>query len=154
MAMASGLAFVGACQSSPSPEATIVGEITDADIQVNLTTAPWNVGVEFTNVGNTTCPLIEIVTEIPADAFPLNPDGTLDMEGTPDAPGLGPGSYFDSGAEVPPGEVYRFHEMPMDAPGAYLAGPRIFVCTGPGDYEAGRYAVVDIDPPVGSPPPP
>ena len=95
--------------------------------------------------------IIEIVTEVPADALPLNPDGTVNLEGTAV---LGPGSYSDSGDTIAPGGTFRFHESPVDAPGAYLAGHRIFLCSGPGDYEAGRYAVVEIEPPFGSPPAP
>jgi hypothetical protein len=146
---------VAACSppaTTESPAATLIGQITDTAIEVNVTTAAWPASVEFTNVGTTPCALMEIVTEIPADGLPLNPDGTINMEGTAEAPGLGPGSFTDSGDTVAPGVTFRWQEPSMDQPGAYLAGPRIFLCAGPGDYEAGRYAVVDIDPPVGSPP--
>jgi hypothetical protein len=141
---------LAAC-ASPSP--TIMGQITDTDIQVNVSTAPWRAQVEFTNVGSTPCELMEVVTEIPAEALPLYPDGTLNIEGTAEEPGLGPGSFVDTGDTVAPGATFRWQEPLLDGPGAYLAGPRIFLCNGPGDHKAGRYAVVEIDPPFGSPPP-
>jgi hypothetical protein len=145
-----GVLVVFSACSFDSP--TIVGEITDTSIDIDMSSAPWPVWVEFTNVGSTPCGLMEIVTELPADDLPLNPDGTVDMSGTPEAPGLGPGSYSDSGDVMAPGGSFRFRESDLDDPGAYLAGARIFLCGGPGDYEAGRYAVVEIDPPFGSPP--
>jgi len=138
---------------------TIHGEIHDTQIRLTQDRAPAAARVELTNLGAKACELVPVLSSLPARSLPVA-DGRvqLSLSGADDA--------------AAPMEAYvELNGEPVDRPGGLLteqgwvtrvdpgdtvlldvgleripdAWERFLICNGPGDYEAGRYAVLGFD---------
>lgn len=148
------LATLAACGGEP----TITGEIRDGSIVLAQDSGPQSVWLELSNVGAEPCDLVVIRTELDPDALPLDGERVrLSMTGTPAGEPYPMEAYVEidgepAGAEDP----VRAGRQAVVAPGKtarvqlVLTGmpereERVIVCNAPGDYEAGRYAVLRFD---------
>lgn len=151
------LAITAALAACVGPEPTVAGEIRDDRIVLGQETAPQSVWLELTNVGTQPCELVVIRTELPPDELPTRDGRVLhDFSGTGASPmeayveingepviaggeGL---SVNGAHAVVAPSEIARIQ---LALTGVPEREERVIVCNAPGDYEAGRYAILRFD---------
>jgi hypothetical protein len=148
------LATLSACTGA---EATITGEIRDDSIVLVQDSGPQSVWLELSNVGDEPCDLVVIRTELIPEALPLDGERVmLSMSGNPEDEAYPMDAYVEidgqpAGVEDPvragrqavvePGRTVRVQLVLTAMP----EEERVIVCNGPGDYEAGRYAVLPFD---------
>lgn len=149
------LVTLSACTGA---EATITGEIRDDSIVLAQDSGPQSVWLELSNVGAAACDLVVIRTELVPEALPVEGDKViLSMSGSPegeaypmdaaveiDGQNAGVENPVRAGrqAVVEPGKTAR---VQLALTGMPEREERVVVCNGPGDYEAGRYAVLRFD---------
>lgn len=123
-----------------SPSTPVTGQITDQSITLSAASAQANTWFELTNTGANPCDLVVIVTQLPPDQLPI-------VNGMVQLDALGAGTVVDSvDSAVQPGTLARWQEQLPTDPGSVVSGVRIILCNGPGDYQAGRYAISLISP--------
>jgi hypothetical protein len=151
------LALLLAACGSIGSEPTIGGEIDDAEIRLERSSGPPSVWLELENVGAAPCALVPMLAAMPPDALPVG-NGRVVM-GTSGDPAIpypleayvelngepvqrGDGEMTDEGwvTVVEPGDVVR---LQLAFTGVSEVGERLVLCNGVGDYEAGRFAVLD-----------
>lgn len=114
--------------------------------------------LELSNVGAEPCDLVVIRTELGPDALPLDGERViLSVSGSPEDGAYPMDAYVEidgqpAGVEDPvragrqavvePGKTAR---VQLALTGMPEREERVIVCNGPGDYEAGRYAVLRFD---------
>ncbi len=149
------LATLSACTGT---EATIAGEIRDESIVLAQDSGPQSVWLELANLGAEPCDLLVIRTELRSDALPTDGERViLSMSGAPEGEASPMDAYVEidgqpaGGADplragrhavVEPGQTAR---VQLALTGMPELEERVIVCNGPGDYEAGRYAVLRFD---------
>lgn len=149
------LATLSACTGA---EATISGEIRDDSIVLAQDSGPQSVWLELSNIGADPCDLVVIRTELSPDGLPLDGGSViLSVSGSPEDEAYPMDAYVEidgqpAGVEDPvhagrqavvqPGETAR---VQLALTGMPEREERVIVCNGPGDYEAGRYAVLRFD---------
>jgi hypothetical protein len=149
------LATLSGCTGA---EATIAGEIRDDAVVLVQDSGPQSVWLELSNVGAAPCDLVVIRTELDPDALPLDGDRvTLSISGSPQGEAYPMDAYVEidgqpAGVEDPvragrqavvgPGKTAR---VQLALTGMPEHEERVIVCNGPGEYEAGRYAVLRFD---------
>lgn len=131
-------------------EEDVTGEIRDDAIDLSVDSAHHSIWLELTNAGTTPCEVSAVLTDSPdempvvggradlgsatdpeAERYPML--GYIEVDGVPAA------HEGDLAVTVPPGSVAR---MQLAFTGIPDRGERVILCNGPGDYEAGRYAVL------------
>ena len=154
----SAIAAVAALSACIGAAPTITGEIRDSSIVLAQDSGPQSVWLELSNVAAEPCDLVVIRTELDPNALPLDGDRVmLSMSGTPAGEAYPMEAYVEIGgapvsyddpvrtgrqAVVEPGETAR---VQLALTGMPEREERVVVCNGPGDYEAGRYAVLRFD---------
>jgi hypothetical protein len=154
----SAIAAVATLSACIGAEPTISGEIRETSIVLAQDTGPQSVWLELSNVGVEPCDLVVIRTELDPNALPLDGERVaLSMSGTPAGEAYPMEAYVEidgepAGADDPvragrqavvePGETAR---VQLALTGMPEREERVVVCNGPGDYEAGRYAVLRFD---------
>lgn len=150
--------LTGACQPTGAP--TIRGEIDDVAIRLDQPSAPHAARLELTNVGDRPCDLVPMLSALPAGALPVS-NGRVEMSLSGDEAAVAPMEAYielngkpvvrgDGGlltelgwiTRIDPGDVVM---LDVGLQGTPERADRIVVCNGPGDYEAGRYAVLAFD---------
>ncbi len=131
-------------------EEEVTGEIRDDAIDLEVDTSHHSIWLELTNAGTIPCELSVVLTDTP-HGMPVV-DGRADlgsatdpeaerypMLGYTEIDGVVVASEGDLTVTVPPGSVAR---MQLALIGNPDQGERVILCNNPGDYEAGRYAVL------------
>jgi len=143
-----------------SPEQKIVGEIDDDAVRLAQQSGPQSVRLELTNVGQDPCALVVVTTPSPPDDLPIadgrvaldfgsDPNGAYPMQAGVEINGerVGRGEPADDELEefeaahavVQPGDIARVQLALIGTP---ERDERVIICNDPGDYQAGRYAVL------------
>jgi hypothetical protein len=131
-------------------EEEVIGEIRDDAIALEVDTAHHSVWLELTNAGTTPCEISVVLTDTPHDMPVVDRRADLGSATDPEAErypmlgytevdGVQAAGEGDLSVTVPPGSVARMQFGSTDIPDN---GERVILCNGPGDYEAGRYAVL------------
>lgn len=131
-------------------EEELTGEIRDDAIGLKVATAHHSVWLELTNAGTIPCELTAVLTGHPHEMPVANGRADLGSATDPEAErypmlgytevdGVQAAAEGDLAVTVPPGSVAR---MQLGFKGIPDHGERVILCNGPGDYEAGRYAVL------------
>ena len=148
------LVTLSACMDA---EPTITGEIRDDSIVLAENSGPQSIWLQLSNVGAEPCDLVVIRTELAPEALPVNGKRVvLSVSGSPENDAYPMDAYVEidgqpAGVEDPvragrqavvePGKTARVQLVLTAMP----EEERVIVCNGPGDYEAGRYAVLPLD---------
>lgn len=148
-------AILSACTDA---EATITGEIRDDSIVLEQDSGPQSVWLQLSNVGDDPCELVVIRSELAPDALPLDGERlALNVSGSPADRAYPMDAYVEIDRQpvtvedpvragrhalVDPGRTARVQLALTSVP---EAEERVIACNGPGDYEAGRYAVLRFD---------
>ena len=135
-------------------EETVQGEIRDESLSLVDKTAGQSVWVELTNVGSEACELLVVMSEAPG-ALPIGDGGRVEAslggegghrtleEMYVEINGQARGGQ-EAGQSVPvaPGESAR---LQIALTGIPEREDRVILCNGEGDYERGRYAVLEFE---------
>jgi hypothetical protein len=131
-------------------EEEVTGEIRDDAIDLTVDSSHHSIWLELNNAGTIPCELGVVLTDTP-HGMPVV-DGRADlgsatdpeaerypMLGYTEIDGVVVASEGDLTVTVPPGSVAR---LQLGFIGIPDRGEMVILCNGPGDYEAGRYAVL------------
>ncbi|MGI8791993.1 MAG: hypothetical protein ACR2H3_02260 [Acidimicrobiales bacterium] len=131
-------------------EEDVTGEIRDDAIDLEVDTSHHSIWLELTNAGTIPCELGVVLTDAP-HGMPVV-DGRADLGSATDPEaerypmlayteidGVVVPSEGNLTVTVPPGSVAR---LQLGFIGIPDRGEMVILCNDPGDYEAGRYAVL------------
>ena len=132
---------------------TIRGEIDDAEIRLEREQSPASIWLELANVGTQPCELVVLLSPLPADALPVDEgrvvtslsgaaDAIIPIESYVELDGAPLVRDAGGAAIIRPGDRVR---VQVGFKGTPDVGVLVIVCNGPGDYEAGRYAVLAFE---------